>query len=146
MIILERRGFEAAAFAVVQFAHQRCSASSRPCDMNFSEATLADAVVSRMDCEDERFKSVMTSLIRSLHAFVREVEPTEEEWLKIVHFPAYRARRESHANRMAAIRFLTQTGQRSDDKRAEFILLSGIYTAFLWPQHAAAAIVFIMPP
>jgi hypothetical protein len=41
---------------------------------------------------------------------------------------------------------LTQTGQRSDDKRAEFILLSGIYTAFLWPQHAAAAIVFIMPP
>ena len=26
---------------------------------------------------------------------------------------------------MAAIRFLTQTGQRSDNKREEFILLSG---------------------
>jgi hypothetical protein len=31
----------------------------------------------------------------------------------------------SRAFRMAAIRFLTQTGQRCDDKREEFILLSG---------------------
>jgi hypothetical protein len=31
----------------------------------------------------------------------------------------------SPAHRMAAIRFLTLTGQRSDDRREEFILLSG---------------------
>ncbi len=76
----------------------RNRASSRPCDMNYSEATLADAVVSRLDCNDERFKSVMTSLIRSLHAFVREVEPTEEEWLKRGQLiPPLVARAECHA-------------------------------------------------
>jgi hydroxyquinol 1,2-dioxygenase len=51
--------------------------------MNYTEQTLADAVVARLDCEDERFKKVMSSLIRKVHAFVREVEPTEEEWLKL---------------------------------------------------------------
>jgi len=48
--------------------------------MNYSETTLADAVIARLDTQDPRFKSVMTSLIRHLHSFVREVEPTEEEW------------------------------------------------------------------
>jgi hydroxyquinol 1,2-dioxygenase len=47
----------------------------------------------------------MTSLIRHLHAFVRETGLTEEEWA-------------------AGIRFLTATGQQCDDKRQEFILLS----------------------
>lgn len=47
----------------------------------------------------------MTSIITHLHAVVREVEPTEAEW-------------------MAAIEFLTATGQICDDKRQEFILLS----------------------
>jgi hydroxyquinol 1,2-dioxygenase len=47
----------------------------------------------------------MTSLIKHLHAFVREVELTEPEWL-------------------AGIQFLTATGQKCDDKRQEYILLS----------------------
>ena len=54
---------------------------------------------------DPRLKTVMTSLIRHLHAFVSEVELTEEEWMK-------------------GIQFLTRTGQMCDDKRQEFILLS----------------------
>ena len=74
--------------------------------MNLNERTLTDAVLARMDgCEDARFRAIMTSLVRHLHDFVREVELTEAEW-------------------MEGIRFLTATGQKCDDKRQEFILLS----------------------
>ncbi len=74
--------------------------------MNFNEKTLTDAVLARMDgCEDARFRTVMASLVRHLHDFVREVELTEAEWSE-------------------GIRFLTATGQKCDDKRQEFILLS----------------------
>ncbi len=74
--------------------------------MNLNEQTLTDAVLARMDgCEDERFRTIMTSLVRHLHDFVREVELTEAEWFE-------------------GIRFLTATGQKCDDKRQEFILLS----------------------
>ena len=55
--------------------------------------------------ESGRFKEIMHSLIRHLHAFVREVQLTEEEWFE-------------------AITFLTRIGQISDDNRQEFILLS----------------------
>ena len=55
--------------------------------------------------KDPRYKQIITSLIRHLHAFVKDVELTEEEWFK-------------------AIMFLTRTGQTCDDKRQEFILLS----------------------
>jgi hydroxyquinol 1,2-dioxygenase len=72
----------------------------------FSEHTLTEAVIERLaECDDPRFKTVMTSLIRHLHAFVRDVELTEGEW-------------------MTAIRFLTEVGQTCTDKRQEFILLS----------------------
>jgi hydroxyquinol 1,2-dioxygenase len=72
----------------------------------FSEDTLTDAVIERLaECDDSRFKTVMTSLIRHLHGFVREVDLTEGEW-------------------MTAIRFLTEVGQTCTDKRQEFILLS----------------------
>ena len=75
---------------------------------NFTEATLTDAVVARLaGAADARFKLLMTSLIRHLHAFVREVELTEDEWFE-------------------AIRFLTATGQKCDAKRQEFILLSDV--------------------
>jgi hydroxyquinol 1,2-dioxygenase len=74
--------------------------------MNLDEQTLTDAVLARMDgCDDERFRTIMSSLVRHLHDFVREVELTEAEWLE-------------------GIRFLTATGQKCDDKRQEFILLS----------------------
>lgn len=71
-----------------------------------TEAELTDTVLARIDANAEpRFREVMTSLIRHLHGFVREVELTEAEWF-------------------AAIQFLTATGQKCDDKRQEFILLS----------------------
>jgi catechol 1,2-dioxygenase len=73
---------------------------------DFNEDTATDAVLARLSgARDARFKEIMTSVIRHLHAVVREVEPTQDEW-------------------MAAIRFLTATGQKCDDKRQEFILLS----------------------
>jgi hydroxyquinol 1,2-dioxygenase len=50
----------------------------------------------------------MQSAIRHLHAFVSEVRPSGAEWFK-------------------AIEFLTQTGQKCDDKRQEFILASDIF-------------------
>ena len=73
---------------------------------NAIETQLVDSVLARMtNAQDPRFKQVMTSLIRHLHAFVRETEPTEAEWL-------------------AGIQFLTATGRKCDDRRQEFILLS----------------------
>ena len=72
----------------------------------FNEKSITAAVLARMDqCEDARFKQVMTSLITHLHDFVREVKLTEEEWI-------------------GAIMFLTAVGQKCDPKRQEFILLS----------------------
>lgn len=71
-----------------------------------TEANSADVVIDRLDaCRDARFRQVMEAATRHLHSFVKEVEPTQEEW-------------------EAAIAFLTRAGQISDDKRQEFILLS----------------------
>jgi protocatechuate 3,4-dioxygenase beta subunit len=73
---------------------------------DFNEENATAAVLERMaKCENPRLKAVMTSVVTHLHAVVREVEPTVEEW-------------------MEAIRFLTATGQMCDDRRQEFILLS----------------------
>src|SRR5947209_7916796 len=69
-------------------------------------ATLTDRVVaSAAACENARLRRVFESLVRHLHAFVADVQLTEEEWL-------------------AGIRFLTATGHKSDEVRQEFILLS----------------------
>ncbi len=74
----------------------------------FNEDTLTDAVIARLkDAKNPRFRQVMTSLVKHLHAFARDVELTEEEWFE-------------------AIKFLTATGQKCDDKRQEFILLSDV--------------------
>lgn len=54
---------------------------------------------------DARLTELMRAAVRHLHAFAEEVQLTREEWL-------------------AGIRFLTAVGQRSDDARQEFILLS----------------------
>ena len=71
-----------------------------------TEATATDAVVSKLaGCDNARLKQVMSGFVRHLHAFVREVEPTQAEWFQ-------------------AITFLTATGQMCDDTRQEFILLS----------------------
>jgi len=71
-----------------------------------TEKNLTEAVLARISAApDPRFKQIMNSLIHHLHAFVREVELTEEEW-------------------MAGIQFFTATGKKCDEKRQEFILLS----------------------
>lgn len=72
----------------------------------FSEAESAEAVLERMNaCEDARFKEVMSAAVRHLHAFVKEVEPTMDEWTR-------------------AIEFLTAVGRACDGKRQEWILAS----------------------
>ena len=73
-----------------------------------TDRNLTDAVIARLaDVKDPRFKQIMTSLIKHLHAFARDVELTEEEWFE-------------------GIKFLTAIGQKCDDKRQEFILLSDV--------------------
>lgn len=73
-----------------------------------TEATLTDIALERWsDIPDPRLKQVMTSLVKHIHAFVRDIEPTQAEWA-------------------TAIDFLTRTGKMSDDKRQEFILFSDV--------------------
>jgi protocatechuate 3,4-dioxygenase beta subunit len=73
----------------------------------FSEEKSEEAVTARMDraSVDPRLHQVMASLVKHLHGFVKDVEPTNEEW-------------------MQGIKFLTETGQMCSDWRQEFILLS----------------------
>jgi hydroxyquinol 1,2-dioxygenase len=71
----------------------------------FEEAKSVEAVNSRLASADPRFQQIMTALIKHLHAFVKEIEPSMDEWFQ-------------------AIQFLTKTGQMCDDKRQEWILLS----------------------
>ena len=54
----------------------------------FSEEESEAAVISRMDPEkvDPRLLEVTKSLVRHLHAFVKEVEPTNEEWMTGIKF------------------------------------------------------------
>ena len=64
-----------------------------------------DVVGAFARCSDERLRVLMTSLVKHVHAFAREVDLKPDEWL-------------------AGLKFLTATGQISTDKRPEFILLS----------------------
>jgi catechol 1,2-dioxygenase len=74
----------------------------------FSEENSAEVVLSRTaETADERLRTVLASAVRHLHAFVKEVEPTNAEWL-------------------AALDFLTKTGQICSDWRQEWILLSDV--------------------
>jgi len=73
---------------------------------NFDEHSITDAVLERFEnTPDPRLKEIVGSIVRHLHDCVREIEPSFEEW-------------------MAAIQFLTRTGQISVGGRQEFILLS----------------------
>lgn len=74
----------------------------------FTENTSAEVVVSRnANAADARLAEVMAVITRHLHAAVKEIEPTQAEWLK-------------------AIMFLTDTGRMCTDWRQEFILLSDV--------------------
>ena len=73
---------------------------------NLNQDTITQAVLARLETTpDPRLKEILTSLVRHLHDFAREVKLTEAEW-------------------MQGIQFLTATGQMCDAKRQEFILLS----------------------
>lgn len=73
---------------------------------NFDENSITQAVLDRVSqASDARTRQISQALVRHLHAFVKEIEPSMEEW-------------------EAAIGFLTRTGRMCDDKRQEFILLS----------------------
>ncbi len=73
---------------------------------NLTESNVTEAVLQAFEhTPDERLQEIVGSLVKHLHAFVREVNLTEAEWL-------------------AGIQFLTATGQKCDDQRQEFILLS----------------------
>ena len=75
-------------------------------DKTIEKLISEQAVNSFADAPDARYKQIMQSLVRHLHAFVSEVELTEQEWLE-------------------GIRFLTDTGHTCDGLvRQEFILLS----------------------
>lgn len=74
----------------------------------FTEKDSAEVVISRNSAaKDERLKEIMAVLITHLHAAVKEIEPTQDEWFE-------------------AIQFLTQTGHMCNDWRQEFILLSDV--------------------
>ena len=77
-------------------------------DAYFTEENSADVVIARnARTKNQRLKEVMASAVRHLHAFVKETEPTHEEW-------------------NAALEFLTKTGQICNDWRQEWILFSDI--------------------
>ncbi|WP_424813212.1 intradiol ring-cleavage dioxygenase [Roseococcus sp. YIM B11640] len=73
---------------------------------DLNEDSITQAVLDRFaETPNPRLRAVIESLVRHLHGFVREVEPSFAEWEK-------------------AIAFLTATGHMCDGKRQEFILLS----------------------
>ncbi len=74
---------------------------------NNEEQITRNVLDSMANTPNPRLKQVMTSLIIHLHTFIREVELSQEEWA-------------------LGIQFLTRAGQRCDEKRQEFILLSDI--------------------
>ncbi|WP_206796041.1 dioxygenase [Amycolatopsis sp. MtRt-6] len=86
--------------------------TAEPADRQHArEQELLERVVRSFDsCADVRLRELLTGLVRHLHAFVREVRLTEQEWA-------------------AAVEFLTRCGEITDDRRQEFILLSDVLGA-----------------
>jgi len=73
---------------------------------DFDERTITEAVLARVRAApNPRVRQVSEALVRHLHAFIREVQPTQAEW-------------------EWGIRFLTETGHLCTATRQEFVLLS----------------------
>ena len=71
-----------------------------------TEDDITAEVLRRFDStEDPRLKHIMQSLVKHVHAFLKEVQLQESEWWQ-------------------GIEFLTRTGHMCNDRRQEFILLS----------------------
>jgi protocatechuate 3,4-dioxygenase beta subunit len=88
--------------------------------MDFNEETATQTVVESFGgTADPRMRQILESMVRHLHGFVRDVEPTLPEW-------------------EAAIEFLTAVGHKSDDERQEFILLSDVLGVSMLVETIAA--------
>lgn len=75
---------------------------------DFSESALTEAVLAQVgQAPGPRARQISEALVRHLHAFVAEIEPTQAEWGQ-------------------AIDTLTRIGQLCTDTRQEFILLSDV--------------------
>ena len=73
-----------------------------------TEENLTDLALERWNqISDPRLREIMQSFVKHLHGFVREIEPTPQEWF-------------------TAIDWLTRTGKISSEKRQEFILASDV--------------------
>lgn len=73
-----------------------------------SKETITQIAIDRWkSTRDPRLRTIMTTLIRHLHDFVREVDLTQDEWLK-------------------AAEWLAATGRMCSDNRNEFILASDV--------------------
>jgi hydroxyquinol 1,2-dioxygenase len=73
---------------------------------NFDENSITAAVVTRLEnAQTPRVRAVSEAMVRHLHNFIREIEPSFEEWEE-------------------AIKFLTEVGAKCTPTRQEFILLS----------------------
>lgn len=71
-----------------------------------TEDDITAEVLRRFDSTDDpRLKHIMQSLVKHVHAFLKDVQLQEGEWWK-------------------GIEFLTRTGHMCNDRRQEFILLS----------------------
>ncbi|MFG2811780.1 dioxygenase [Streptomyces sp. NPDC048410] len=76
--------------------------------MDFDEHTALDAVLASFaDTPDPRQRQILDAVTRHLHALVRELRPTTDEW-------------------ESAVGFLTAVGRMCDDTRQEFVLLSDV--------------------
>ena len=74
------------------------------------EELVRQVIASFGNADDARLRQLLQALTRHLHAFLREVRLTEDEWQR-------------------AIAFLTETGHITDGKRQEFILMSDVLGA-----------------
>lgn len=96
-------------------AQQHQSSMQRQSDVDlkglFDEVRSVEVVNARMtDLGNPRTREVMAVIVKHLHAAIKEIEPTHEEW-------------------NAAIEFLTDVGHMCNDWRQEFILLSDVLGA-----------------
>ncbi|MCY4183708.1 MAG: intradiol ring-cleavage dioxygenase [Rhodobacteraceae bacterium] len=74
----------------------------------FTEQDSAKVVAGRIsENADPRLGQIITVLVKHIHAAVKELELTEEEWFE-------------------GVKFLTETGHKCDEWRQEFILLSDV--------------------
>jgi protocatechuate 3,4-dioxygenase beta subunit len=73
---------------------------------DLDQTNITDTVLETFGkCDDPRFKEIISTVVRHLHACARELKLTPAEWLQ-------------------AIQFLTNVGQTCTPQRQEFILLS----------------------